>query len=186
MRLAGLIVLLARSLALAQATQPSTLPATRPVGIQFDFKGMRVGDQMPDGYAFKHVRARDADKPDVIGFDSVEIGGKEARTFVQFENRRMIGFWMQFESETFEAVVAAYAEKFGEAPQSIDTGVIKNRMGAEFANATVRWQTDAGVFEIQRYADNVTKGNAILLSPEWLAFQKKQAEERAKKDKDRL
>ena len=160
--------------------EPDSLPETKTASkaveppkiekVSFDIKGMKIGDPLTDDFAYNHCPAKDKGKPDITGSEFIEIDGSKIFVLYQFDQFKLVGVSLSFDSGDFTTVVAAYKQKFGVPPHSIRTETVTTRQNVEFENVIATWATTSGAFVVQKYASKITDGSATLHSPEYDAY----------------
>lgn len=108
------------------------------------------------------------------------VGDVVARNMVFFEQARMAGVVMVFDSKDFEFIRAVFVQKFGEAKVA-DKAIVQNLAGASADAAGLLWSwPDAKVVLMERGA-TMTKGMAVLGPPGWFDRFMKPDQDRVKK-----
>jgi hypothetical protein len=161
-------------------SEPTTIKAPEITKVLFDIKGMKIGDPLTEEFARNHFPTKDKGKPDITGGEFIEIDGCKIFVLYQFDNFKLIGVALSFESGDFATVLAAYKQKFGVPPHSIRTETVSTRQNINYENVIATWETTSGPFIVQKYGSTITDGSATLHSPEYDAYWSRRQEKESK------
>lgn len=154
--------------------------------VQFEVKGMRVGDKITKDFFDKYCQTKDKLKADVSGSELIKINDKSVFVSYQFDDYKLVGITVSFDSGMHSSLVDAYTEKFGCVPHKVEKSIVKTRMNAEYENITASWITDAGPFVVEKHGVSANKGFAILRSPEYLGYLARQKSKDTESLRDKL
>lgn len=128
------------------------------------------------------------------GFWQLEIGGHQMRCTVKFLEEKLSAIHCPFgagyssssqrsteasNEQVFKDLKAGYLKKFG-TPQTNESEVVENRMGAKFTKYDVRWEDDSGsTLGFSNMTSSVDRGSLLFISK---AQSDQMAEERKKKE----
>lgn len=134
-----------------------------------DFKGI-VLDQpaTPQLIADKlHVKCGEGTPGMQVCNGFVTVGGVGAQlNLVIGVSGKVQRIALDFDADDFAAVESAMIQKFG-APESAETSVVQNRMGARFDQTVDRWGTaPEPAARLARYSAVVTRGSLVFRSEE--------------------
>lgn len=120
---------------------------------KFEFVGMHVGDPNngPPQYCkpVEHGLVRCV--RNIGPFGSIE-------TLSYFISAKFVAVTLNFPSDTFEVMLAAYREKFGCEPTALTHSPVTNGFGAQFDNIVATWHFADGDFRLARYGSDRTHG----------------------------
>jgi hypothetical protein len=99
--------------------------------------------------------------------------GVPANIMARFYEDRLTSISVTIFSSHFDSVVKALTERYGK-PDSLETPIVKNRMGAEFQNVKAQWKRGDVILGAEKYGSSVTDGRVSYLTNWGLAeFQKR-------------
>lgn len=152
---------------------------------QIDFKGTALGASEQD-FAAKHARYRCSDtepkfrslsdrtcfilgKPDKSFQDPKDrdgtFAGVPANIFANFYDNRLHRISVSLFASEFGRVLKALNERYG-TPDSFETPVVKNRMGAEFQNAVAVWKRDGVSLKAEKYGSDLST-SSVSYTTDW-------------------
>ncbi|MEQ1837543.1 MAG: hypothetical protein ABL858_04265 [Candidatus Nitrotoga sp.] len=149
--------------------------------IAFDMGGMRIGDKLTEEFVYSHCPAKDKGKAERLCHKSITMEGGDVFVMYYFDDFKLIGVSLSYESSIFGDIVAAYANKFGQLPHEEKEEPVTTKAGVKYVNEVKSWNTDSGVFIIEKYGSYIDKGYAYLRSKEYEKYLLKKKVERQKK-----
>jgi hypothetical protein len=165
-------------IALVVTLLPLVVEGVEPV--KFDITGMKVGDRLTEKFAYSRCPGKDEGKPDIQCHEFIKIESGEILILYQFDDFKLVGVSLSFESDLFNDVVKAYTSKFGVSPHKTYQEPVVTRAGVKYTNEVVSWNTDSGEFVVEKYGGRVDKGHAQLRSPAWVRYIEKKKEAQQK------
>ena len=140
--------------------------------IAFEAAGMQLGHKLTEQFAYSHCRSCDKGKPDRLCRKYIKMDGGTLFLWFHFFDWKLVTATLSFEPALYSTVVAAYTKKFGQPPhtQRHETFRIRpfhTKLGREYQNEIVTWETDSGTFLIQKYGSRIDMGHGELQSKEW-------------------
>lgn len=174
-----------------------TLPVlSLAAGEDIDFKGVPFGASEQE-FAERHpdFRCNDTDARVRVGGDrSCILFGKPDRAFespkhqagtyagvpanllVRFYENRLASVTAFIFPAHFDIVLKALSERYGK-PDTFETPIVKNRMGAEFQNMKAVWTRHDVILRADKYASSITEGSVSYATTWGMAeFQKRRGQ----------
>jgi len=151
--------------------------------VVFDAKGWRLGDafrEVLEGNCFNphqtspHYKCRDSTSLDG------EWNGERLSIFYYFVDETLEAVSLIFPETAYSKIRDAYTAKFGTPPHRRRTEVVQTAIGGEYVNEIVEWDTDAGIFKLQRYGADVLGGDGDIRSEKSIAHRLRQRDIKAR------
>ena len=176
----------------APAPPPASPPAPKPQSepnpheINFTAGGLRIGDPLTKEWASSHCPAKDKGKTDILCSESIKTDEGTIYMGFQFEDSKLIGVVLIFDTACFDTLVRSYAEKFGTSPHKKTSESLTTQGGLKFENQIVTWNTTDGPFTLRKYGSNVKDGLGTLETPQLVKYNQKQQDAKQKDLKGKL
>jgi hypothetical protein len=174
------------------ALPPGPPPAPKPQSepnpheINFTAGGLRIGDPLTEEWASSHCPAKDKGKTDILCSESIKTDEGTIYMGFQFEDSKLIGVVLIFDTACFDTLVRSYAEKFGTSPHKKTSESLTTQGGLKFENQIVTWNTTDGPFTLRKYGSNVKDGLGTLETPQLVKYNQKQQDAKQKDLKGKL
>jgi hypothetical protein len=174
------------------ALPPGPPPAPKPQSepnpheINFTAGGLRIGDPLTEEWAYSHCPAKDKGKTDISCSESIVTDEGTIYMGFQFEDSKLIGVVLIFDTACFDTLVRSYAEKFGMSPHKKTSESLTTQGGLNFENQIVTWNTTDGPFTLRKYGSNVKNGVGTLMTPQLVKYEQKQQDAKQKDLKGKL
>lgn len=174
------------------ALPPGPPPAPKPQSepnpheINFTAGGLRIGDPLTEEWAYSHCPAKDKGKTDISCSESIVTDEGTIYMGFQFEDSKLIGVVLIFDTACFDTLVRSYTEKFGMSPHKKTSESLTTQGGLNFENQIVTWNTTDGPFTLRKYGSNVKNGVGTLITPQLVKYEQKQQDAKQKDLKGKL
>lgn len=174
------------------ALPPGPPPAPKPQSepnpheIIFTAGGLRIGDPLTEAWASSHCPVKDKGKTDILCSESIKTDEGTIYMGFQFEDSKLIGVVLIFDTACFDTLVRSYAEKFGISPHNKTSESLTTQGGLKFENQIVTWNTTDGPFTLRKYGSNVKDGLGTLETPQLVKYNQKQQDAKQKDLKGKL
>jgi hypothetical protein len=173
-------------------SQPASTPTPtlnsepKPQEVSFTAGGLRIGDPLTVEWSNSHCPIQDKGKSDVFCTESIKSAEGLICMGFQFEESKLIGVVLVFDSVCFDTLVRSYAEKFGTPPHQKMLESVTNPIGEKYENQIVTWKTTDGDFTLKKYGSNVKDGFGMLETPQLVKYNQKQQDANQKDLKGKL
>ena len=174
------------------ALPPGPPPAPKPQSepnpheINFTAGGLRIGDPLTEEWAYSHCPAKDKGNTDILCSESIKTDEGTIYMGFQFEDSKLIGVVLIFDTACFDTLVRSYTEKFGMSPHKKTSESLTTQGGLNFENQIVTWNTTDGPFTLRKYGSNVKSGVGTLVTPQLVKYEQKQQDAKQKDLKGKL
>ena len=119
--------------------------------VNFDIGGMQIGARFIKQFQTEVIELSE---------------GGRVTIFYKVKDDHLIGATLSFKSDLYPLVVKAYIAKFDAQPHKTELSKVTTKVGVEYENETVSWETNSGRFELFKYSGNINNGGGMLFSPE--------------------
>jgi hypothetical protein len=106
-----------------------------------------------------------------------KIGDVPVTIYLAFLDEQFARAAISFEASKFFYLRAAFVEKYG-PPTKQSENLIQNRLGAKFQNEELRWVGDRVQIILNKYARQITEGEAVFRTKEWDMYLQQQYEKK--------
>lgn len=131
---------------------------------KFDFEGLHIGDQGND-HTDRCAAYGDAVNEIVRCVKTIWSGSTRIETEAYYIDDKLAGLKVNYSSGDFDAVIAAYTQKFGCAP-SLRHLPATNGFGGALDQQLATWHTTDGDFSLAKYQPGVAgEGSGFLFGP---------------------